>query len=312
LSELDVTCPDCGTTYQCTSEQAGKLLHCKCGRYLVAGSVNEKTVEADTPAPPPAAPSEPPTAPAIAVKRPAVVIPPPEVVTINVKNPVHVAPPPPPPPEVEEHPAKSAHHPAPAAALDQKTLMMIGGGIGVVVLLVLAFVLLRPGSKPATSPASTDSTASTGTTSAPSDAGCTGTPARLDNGEVVARSPLGSGSGKLEIDNQSPTDVSVRLVGSGSLTVSWIYVQQGQTARITTVPLGTQRLLYSAGSDWDAKNLAFRCNGTYSELDKALEYEDRRVDDRTIYSSYKVIIGKAKAGAITKEDFFRGHMRRTE
>lgn len=412
MEELEVQCPDCGSVYAVKPEQAGKLLHCKCGRYLVAGSHDEEPAAEDEtptgevpavqqdeepdyqptqrfnvadiakqakpadapkpPTPPPAPPKvEPPAAvtktplPAEdpsgyqrterinvaalqgakqqeAAKQPAAApeakpkapsgpnIPPIETPVIGVKAQA-------PKPKIEEPHAETVFEPkAPASTgLDDKKKMMMGGAaLGLVAIIGLGMMMTRSSDKPATSAPAKTPTAASQPASAPSSTGaqannggagsttpaaatttpgvtgaCPADAARLDNGAVVARSLLGSGMGKLEIENQTPSDISARLVNDGDLTIAWVYIQQGKSVTIPTVPLGAHKLRYSAGSDWDAQSLTFKCNASYAEWDKALEYSERRVDDRSFYGDKKVTLGKGKnPPTISKDDFFKGHI----
>ncbi len=380
MEELEVVCPDCGAVYGIKPEQAGKLLHCKCGRYLVAGGKHDEEPEGETaevsgenekPEPPktpepgyeptqrlnvsdlmkqakaaspqPETPAPPKdetpgyqrterlnvadlkkaagggAAPDLKVKTPAGPnIPPPEKVEIGVKVQ-------PPKPTVEEHATEPVSEPkakpAPAAQQpdDKKKMMMIGGGAtALIVLLALGYFAMRPstGAEQApqksaaakTAPPAPATANTAATAAAPANGGCGANPERMENGAQVSRSLLGSGMGKLEIENQMPTDISARLVNDSGLTIAWVYVQQGQSVKLGTVPLGTHKLLYEAGSDWDAQNLTFKCNNTFAEWDKPLEYSERRVDDRSFYGDKKVTIGKTKPPAITKDAFFRGHI----
>jgi hypothetical protein len=182
---------------------------------------------------------------------------------------------------------------------------MIGVGlVGVIALLVLAFMLTRPSAmasaaRPILPPAAVVPQAAAANP-------CEGTPVRLENGASLGHSYLGNGMGKLEIENAMPSDVAVRLTGSANLTIAWIYIQQGKSVTIDNVPLGTHRVLVSAGSDWDAQNLTFRCNDVYGQFDKPLEYIDRREDDRTTYSAYKLTLGKQRASIVSREEYFKG------
>jgi hypothetical protein len=114
--------------------------------------------------------------------------------------------------------------------------------------------------------------------------------------------------GKLEIENSLPTDAAVRVTGGANLTIAWVYVQQGQSVTIDNVPLGTQHVLVASGSDWDAQSLTFKCNDVYAEFEKPLEYIDRREDDRTTYSSYKLTLGKQRTSIVSRDEFFKGHI----
>ncbi len=337
MEALEITCKDCGAVYKVAPEQIGKLLHCKCGRYLVAATkgpaaeedVHEFDVSAEhSQEPEPAVekkviPMQAPVKAAPPAPAPAADAP----VEIKLKNPLPTTAPKPavastPPtamktqaPKANAPEAKAPPKMAPAQVGGSQTKLMIGAA-AVVIVLAAAFFVMRGrsgGDKgPAKHPAqaSLPATAPTNATTAAAPGGCSANPARLENGTSVAHSLLGSGMGKLEVENQTPSDVTVRLVNEGSLTVAWLYVQQGQSATISTVPLGTHRLMYSAGSDWDAQNLTFRCDDTYAEWDKPLDYSERRDDYGTVYASRKVVLGKTKVASISKDDFLKGHIGR--
>ena len=283
-----IVCPDCGAAYQCTPEQQGKLLHCKCGRYLVTGGQNQKTA---------------PTAkPPVAATKPAVPAPPQEI-SFGVKGAAAAA-------TAKTKPSVQESLPVVAPVNDRpgtsKNLMITVAAIGIVALLGLAFVLFRPSAMAsAAKPVPVYVEAKHPAVAANP---CNTAPMRLDNGTSLAHSFLGNGMGKLEIENSMPTDAAVRVTGSANLTVAWVYVQQGQSVTIDNVPLGTQHVLVASGSDWDAQSLTFKCNDVYAEFEKPLEYIDRREDDRTIYSSYKLTLGKQRTSMVSRDEFFKGHI----
>lgn len=279
-----IVCPDCGAAYQCTPEQSGKLLHCKCGRYLVAGGNNHKTPAANSSKTTAEVPKP---APSIAARDIAPIAP------KQVKPEV---------PKAAEEPAQ-AQEPEPA---ESKNLVSIAVAVVAILVVGAGFFVLRPmttakASKPqvieATVPAPQQSPAP-----------CSTAPVRLENGTQIAHSMLGSGMGKLEIENAMPTDAVVRITGSANLTVEWVYIQQGQKVSLDNVPLGTHKVMVSSGSDWDTQNLNFKCNDSYAVLEKALDYTDRREDDHTTYSAYHLVLGKQRTAMITKDDFFVGHI----
>ena len=304
MSEQDtIVCPDCGAAYAFTEEQQGKLLHCKCGRYLVAGGLNQKTPK--TPA------SEPPAVPEtskIGVKTTAPVVPSEQDFGIKTVAPVT-------PPESKPQEHKSSQRPvAPQPGnSNQKTLRMAGIAVALLVLIAAGFFFLKPAKKAAPVvqqvPVSTPPAAVADPNAAASDAKppCYGTPLRLPNGSPIAHSMLGQGMGKLEIENDTPSDVAVRLTGGGNLTIAWVYLQQGQKTSLTNIPLGAHKVLVASGSDWDPQHLTFKCNDVYTEFEKPLDYTDRREEDRTVYSAYKISLGKQKTVPATKEDFLRGY-----
>jgi hypothetical protein len=278
-----IVCPDCGAAYQCTAEQQGKLLHCKCGRYLVAGGQNQKTPAPET--------------------KPAVTAPPKEN-SFGIKGAAAAA--------VAAKPKPVAKEAIPVVVPvndrpgTSKNLMITVAAIGIVALFGLSYVLFRPAAMAsAAKPVPTDAEfAAHPVASNP----CNAAPLRLDNGASVAHSFLGNGMGRLEIENSMPSDAAVRVIGGADLTISWVYVQQGQSVTIDNVPLGTHRVLVASGSDWDAQSLTFKCNDVYAQFDKPLEYMDRREDDRTIYSSYKVTLGKQRTSMVSRDEFFKGHI----
>jgi hypothetical protein len=280
-----IVCPDCGAAYQCTAEQQGKLLHCKCGRYLVTGGQNQKIAPAKPMVPAPAKETS---------------------TSFGVKSAATAAPTKAMPVVQETAPAI-----APAPVKDRqgtsKNLMIAVAAIGIVALLGLAFVLFRPSAMAsAAKPVPADVEVAAHPTVATNP--CNAAPLRLDNGTSLAHSFLGNGMGRLEIANSMPSDAAVRVVGGADLTIAWIYVQQGQSVTIDNVPLGTHRVLVASGSDWDAQSLTFKCNDVYAEFDKPLEYIDRREDDRTTYSSYKLTLGKQRSSMVSREEFFKGHI----
>ncbi len=275
-----IVCPDCGAAYQCTPEQQGKLLHCKCGRYLVAGGINQKSEpEAKHQATTPRVES------GIGVK----------AVLPFPSKPIK--------PEAPEPIIREVASPASVSPSNSKTLMLAGAVLALIVVAGLGFVFFRPSvHASATKPTAVEVPAQPVVVADP----CAGTPVRLENGSSLAHSRLGNGMGKLDIENSTASDVAVRVTGSASLTIAWVYVQQGQKATIDDIPLGTHRVMVASGSNWDAQNLTFKCSDVYAEFGAPLEYLDRREDDRTLYSSYKLVLGKQRTTTVTKDEFFKG------
>lgn len=285
-----IVCPDCGAAYQSTPEQSGKLLHCKCGRYLVAGGNNHKSAPSTAPAkadvPARREIPTPKAEPSIGVKG----APAPTPKTVKAEVPTPVA---------------KVQNPDEAEAGESKNYLSVAVAIVAILMVGAGFFLLRPASTvKANRPQTVGPTAPVSQAAAP----CASAPNRLANGTSIAHSQLGNGMGKLDIENAMPSDVVVRMTGSANLTVLWVYVQQGQKVSIDNVPLGAHRVLISLGSDWDSQNLNFKCNDAYAELEKPLEYTDRREDDRTTYSAYRLVLGKQRTEMITKDDFFMGYI----
>jgi hypothetical protein len=279
-----IVCPDCGAAYQCTPEQSGKLLHCKCGRYLVAGGNNHKS--APSSAPVKAEVSAPKPESSIGLKAaPAAV---PKAVKTEVATPVASV--------------QASHEGEPS---ESKNYLSVAVAIVAILVVGAGFLVLRPAATvKANKPQVVEATVPATQAAAP----CTSAPNRLANGTSIAHSQLGSGMGKLEIENAMPSDAVVRVTGSANLTVVWVYVQQGQKVSIDSVPLGTHRVMISSGSDWDSQSLNFKCSDAYAELEKPLDYTDRREDDRTTYSAYHLVLGKQRTAMITKDDFFTGYI----
>jgi hypothetical protein len=185
--------------------------------------------------------------------------------------------------------------------------MIAVAAIGIVALLGLAYVMFKPSAMASAAkpvPVEVEKAAQPPVAANP----CNTAPMRLDNGASLAHSYLGNGMGKLEIENSLPTDAAVRVTGGANLTIAWVYVQQGKSVTIDNVPLGTQHVLVASGSDWDAQSLTFKCNDVYAEFEKPLEYIDRREDDRTTYSSYKLTLGKQRTSIVSRDEFFKGHI----
>ena len=225
-----IVCPDCGAAYQCTPQQSGKLLHCKCGRYLVAGGNNHKSAPASAPVKPEV--SAPKPEPTIGVKGA------PAPVTNSGKT------------EVAMPPVKVAPDNEPESG-ESKNLLSVAVAIVAILVVGAGFFLLRPASAvKASKPQVVEAPAPVAKAATP----CTGVPYRLANGTAIAHSQLGTGMGRLDVDNAMPSDVVVRVTGSANLTVLWVYVQQGQKVSIDSVPLGTHRVMISSGSDWDTQN----------------------------------------------------------
>ena len=280
-----IVCPDCGAAYQCSLEQKGKLLHCKCGRYLVTGGTNQKSEPVAKP-------------PAVAVTTPK------SETSFGVRASAATA------TKVKSAPAETVFEPAQAPVQENKSSSKVAymtAAVAAVALLGFGIFYFRPATRAdAVQPVQVQTTVHAAVPSDP----CAATPVRLENGTVLAHSFLGNGMGKLEVENAMPSDVAVRLIGSANVTVAWVYVQEGEQVVIGNLPLGTYKVLVASGSNWNAQTLAFGCNDAYAEVDKPLEYIDRREDDHTVYSTYKLTLGKQRTAMVTKDEFFKGHIGR--
>ena len=287
-----IVCPDCGAAYQCSAEQLGKLLHCKCGRYLVAGGTNHK--------------SEPVPRAAVAAVTPqkselSFGIKTSSEQSFGIKAPVSV-------PKANPASAEAVYEPPSARENEESNSgksVYIAAAVVAVALLGFGIYLFRPAAKAnVVPPAPMQTTVHAAVSTDP----CAVTPIRLDNGALVERSFVGNGMGKLEIENAMPSDVAVRLIGTANVTVAWVYVQQGEQVVVNNLPFGTYKALIASGSNWNARTHTFQCDDAYAEFEKPLEYMDRREDDRTVYSMYKLTLGKQRTAMIAKDEFFKGYI----
>jgi hypothetical protein len=121
-----------------------------------------------------------------------------------------------------------------------------------------------------------------------------------------------SGRGELTVDNGTSEDAVVRLCDVSTNKMLGFFVESRKTFRLTGVPQGSYRLLFTTGLNWEELEDTFSWHPSYSEFDKTFEFSEQRDSKGVLYDSVSVtlnpvVFGNVKAKPITREEFLRGH-----
>lgn len=123
------------------------------------------------------------------------------------------------------------------------------------------------------------------------------------------------GHGTLRVENGTADDATIRLVdGAIEQTVRWFFVKSRESATVGAIEPGQYDLRFTTGLDWDNDQEEFTWGAAYSEFDRKLVYVESRDAEGIDYHTMSVTLhavphGNAKASAISRERFLRGHNR---
>lgn len=123
------------------------------------------------------------------------------------------------------------------------------------------------------------------------------------------------GRGVLNVENGTAEDAEVRLSDSDTnQPIRCFFVKARDSVRIDEIPGRTYVFRYSAGLDWDDRELQFRWNPSYSEFEKEFVYTEVQLGDELEYHEISVTLhtvsdGNVRAKRISREQFL-GTVRR--
>lgn len=121
------------------------------------------------------------------------------------------------------------------------------------------------------------------------------------------------GHGELTVENGTSEDAVIRLcMVSTDQTVRWFSVQAGNSARMTGIPEGAYRLMYTLGLDWSDPEDSFRWHPSYDQFERLLQYSEQQDGDGVRYHEISVTLNPVIGGnvhtlAISREKFLKGH-----
>lgn len=152
-------------------------------------------------------------------------------------------------------------------------------------------------------------------------------PVSLPNGTILVQNASGQGLGKLQINNGTPEDAVVKLVGDPTLTASTgnlprlsqktyhsIYVRSSDTATIPKIDPGGYRILFCLGSDWKQATGQFSQGVSYSQFEQPVIFDEipsaSEGQHETSYHVFHVTLnavpdGTARTSEISGSDFNR-------
>jgi hypothetical protein len=120
------------------------------------------------------------------------------------------------------------------------------------------------------------------------------------------------GLSELKITNGRESDAAVRLVDTlTNATVSFVYVQAGDTYTVRGIPPGEYFLRFALGQEWVGACRRFLQTESFEEFERTLIFEESTTDSEQVYSKesvtlYPVIGGNARTRAIDERRFLEG------
>jgi hypothetical protein len=189
--------------------------------------------------------------------------------------------------------------------------LLLLGGLG-------AYVYSRTGSTPTVQPSPTTvATAKPGATAKPAAASPTARPSptpppaptrvpvSLANGtNITPPAPGPAGLGKLTIKNGTSRDAVAKLVTGTTDPKTWqtqrfVYVKANNSVTMEGIRVGTYRLAFMSGVDWDANGRKFLREVSTSLFDDPFEFREERTERGTRFSTMEVTLNPVAGGTAT-------------
>ena len=159
-----------------------------------------------------------------------------------------------------------------------------------------------PTSKPAVATVAPSPTARPSPTPVPSP---TRAPISLANGtDIAPPAPGPAGLGKLTIKNGTSRDAVAKLVTGTADPKTWqtqrfVYVKANNTVVMEGIPVGTYRLAFMSGVDWEADARKFLREVSTSLFDDPFEFKEERTERGTRFSTWEVSLNPVAGGSAT-------------
>jgi hypothetical protein len=139
-------------------------------------------------------------------------------------------------------------------------------------------------------------------------------PVSLENGaNVTPPAPGPAGLGKLTIKNGTNRDAVAKLVTGTTDPNTWqtqrfVYIKANNTLVMENVPVGTYRLAFMSGVDWDAGAKKFLREVSTSVFDETFEFKEEPTQGGTRFTTWDVSLnpvagGTGKTTALQDGDF---------
>lgn len=126
---------------------------------------------------------------------------------------------------------------------------------------------------------------------------------RLGSGVDVDRGRTG-GSSRLNVENGSGLDATVKLVGKPTL-IRHIFVRAAESATASDVPPGDYRLLVSQGEMWDPAARQFQCDRRAFEFVGGADFRESATGHSVLTITLQPVPGGNAATAPISLDAFR-------
>jgi hypothetical protein len=185
------------------------------------------------------------------------------------------------------------------------------GVAGLVVLMAIgAVVANRPtptptAAVPTSAPVAATATARPSPTAVPSPTPVpapTRVPVSLANGtDVTPPAPGPDGLGKLTITNGTSQDAVAKLVTGTEDPKTWqtqryVYVKANNTVVMEKIRVGTYRLAFMSGVDWDTNARKFLREVSASQFEETFEFKEEQTGQGTRFSTWEVSLNPVAGG----------------
>ena len=127
-------------------------------------------------------------------------------------------------------------------------------------------------------------------------------PISLANGtDIMPPAPGPAGLGKLTITNGTNRDAVAKLVTGTADPKTWqtqqfVYIKANNSVTMEGVRVGTYRLAFMSGVDWDADGRKFLREVSTSLFDDPFEFKEERTERGTRFSSVEVTLNPVAGG----------------
>lgn len=130
-------------------------------------------------------------------------------------------------------------------------------------------------------------------------------PVSLPNGtDVTPPAPGEPGLGKLTIKNGTSRDAVAKLVTGEADPKTWqtqrfVYVKANNSVTMEGIRVGTYRLAFMSGVDWDADGRKFLRETSSSLFDDTFEFKEEKTERGTRFSTVEVTLNPVAGGTAT-------------
>jgi hypothetical protein len=117
------------------------------------------------------------------------------------------------------------------------------------------------------------------------------TPFSLPNGTSLHNARCPRGVGHVQISNGTNSDARVQLYSANSGTVCKdYYIRAGEQWTLSRVGIGTYRLRFLLGTDWDTRQKRFVSTSSASEFNGQLDFKEPQRGAKTSYNYFEATL----------------------
>jgi hypothetical protein len=127
-------------------------------------------------------------------------------------------------------------------------------------------------------------------------------PVSLANGtDITTPAPGPDGLGKLTITNGTSRDAVAKLVTGTEDPKTWqtqryVYVKANNTVVMEKIRVGTYRLAFMSGVDWDTDARKFLREVSASQFEETFEFKEEQTERGTRFSTWEVSLNPVAGG----------------